>query len=186
MAVSSDFERVYEVGAVFRAEKSNTHRHLTEYTGLDLEMAIAEHYHVALEVLDATIKNIFAGLYKRYRREIDIIKNQFPHEDLVWLEQTPVISFAEAVHLLADSGWLDEGGNPPSPEEDLSTRDELRLGELIKENYHTDYFVLDKFPRSARPFYTMPSPTDPKYTNSFDTFGRGQGIVSGGQRIHES
>jgi ergosteryl-3beta-O-L-aspartate synthase len=186
MAVASDFERVYEVGAVFRAENSNTHRHLTEYTGLDIEMAIEEHYHEALEVLDATIKNIFAGLYKRYRREIDIIKTQFPHEDLVWLEKTPVIPFADAVKFLADSGWLDEDGNPPSPEEDLSTRDEIRLGELIKEKYRTDYYVLDKFPVSARPFYTMPSPTDPRYTNSFDIFVRGQEIVSGGQRIHES
>lgn len=186
MAVASDFERVYEIGAVFRAENSNTHRHLTEYTGLDIEMAIEEHYHEALELLDETIKNIFSGLYRRYRREIDMIKKQFPHEDLVWLEKTPIIPFAEAVQLLADSGWLDEGGNPPSPEEDLSTRDEIRLGELIKEKYHTDYYVLDKFPVSARPFYTMPSPTDSRYTNSFDIFVRGQEIVSGGQRIHES
>jgi ergosteryl-3beta-O-L-aspartate synthase len=186
MAVASDFERVYEVGAVFRAENSNTHRHLTEYTGLDIEMAIEEHYHEALEVLDATIKKIFSGLYKQYRREIDIIKNQFPHEDLVWLEKTPVIPFTDAIQFLADSGWLDEDGNPPNTEEDLSTRDEIRLGELIKEKYHTDYYVLDKFPASARPFYTMPSPTDSRYTNSFDVFVRGQEIVSGGQRIHES
>lgn len=186
MAVASDFERVYEVGAVFRAENSNTHRHLTEYTGLDIEMAIEEHYHEALEVVDATIKSIFSGLYKRYRREIDTIKHQFPHEDLVWLEKTPVIPFADAVQFLADSGWLDEDGNPPNPEADLSTRDEIRLGELIKEKYHTDYYALDKFPISARPFYTMPSPTDSRYTNSFDLFVRGQEIVSGGQRIHEA
>jgi ergosteryl-3beta-O-L-aspartate synthase len=186
MAVAADFERVYEIGAVFRAENSNTHRHLTEYTGLDIEMVIEEHYHEALDVLDAALKNIFSGLYKRYRREMGIIKTQFPHEDLVWLEQTPIIPFAEAVQLLADSGWLDEDGNPPSPEEDLSTRDEIRLGELIKEKYHTDYYILDKFPVSARPFYTMPSPTDSRYTNSFDIFVRGQEIVSGGQRIHES
>lgn len=185
MAVASDFERVYEIGAVFRAENSNTHRHLTEYTGLDIEMAIEEHYHEALEVLDATLRNIFSGLYTRYRREIDIIKHQFPHEDLVWLEKTPVIAFADAVQFLADSGWLDEDGNPPSPEEDLSTRDEIRLGELIKEKYQTDYYILDQFPKSARPFYTMPSPTDSRYTNSFDIFVRGQEIVSGGQRIHE-
>lgn len=184
MAVTADFERVYEIGAVFRAENSNTHRHLTEYTGLDIEMAIEEHYHEALEVLDNTIKTIFAGLYKRYRKEIDIIKNQFPHEDLVWLDKTPIIPFVEGVQLLADSGWLDEAGNPPSPVEDLSTRDEIRLGQLIKEKYHTDYYILDKFPASARPFYTMPSPTDLRYTNSFDIFVRGQEIVSGGQRIH--
>jgi ergosteryl-3beta-O-L-aspartate synthase len=186
MAIASDFERVYEIGPVFRAENSNTHRHLTEYTGLDIEMTIEEHYHEALEVVDTTIKHIFSGLYKQFRREIDTIKQQLPHEDLVWLEETPVIPFADAVQLLVDSGWLDENGKSPSPEEDLSTRDEIRLGELIKEKYHTDYYVLDEFPMSARPFYTMPSPKDARYTNSFDIFVRGQEIVSGGQRIHEA
>jgi ergosteryl-3beta-O-L-aspartate synthase len=185
MAVAADFERVYEIGAVFRAENSNTHRHLTEYTGLDIEMAIEEHYHEALDLLDATIKRIFTGLYKRYRREIDIIKKQFPHADLLWLDKTPVIPFIDAIQLLTDSGWLDYDGQSPNPEADLSTRDEIRLGELIREKYQTDYYVLDKFPISARPFYTMPSPTDSRYTNSFDIFVRGQEIVSGGQRIHE-
>lgn len=185
MAIASDFERVYEIGAIFRAENSNTHRHLTEYTGLDLEMAIEEHYHEALDVIDTTLKAIFAGIYKRYRKEIDLIKEQFPHEDLVWLEKTPVIPFVDAVQILTDSGWLDEEGNPPDPLDDLHTRDEIRLGQLMKEKYGTDYYVLDKFPRSVRPFYTMPSPTDDRYTNSFDIFVRGQEIISGGQRIHD-
>ena len=186
MAIASDFERVYEVGAVFRAENSNTHRHLTEYTGLDLEMAIEEHYHEALDVIDATLKTIFEGVYKRYRREIDIIKEQFPHEDLVWLPQTPILPFRDAVKMLNETGWLDEDGNPVSDLEDLSTRDEIQLGRVVKEKFKTDYYILDKFPRSARPFYTMPSPEDDRYTNSFDIFVRGQEIISGGQRIHES
>ena len=88
--------------------------------------------------------------------------------------------------MLIDSGWTDENGNPPSPCEDLHTRGEIRLGQLVKEKYKTDYYVLDKFPASARPFYTMPDPEDPNYTNSFDIFCRGQEILSGGQRIHET
>jgi aspartyl-tRNA synthetase len=186
MAIASDFERVYEIGAVFRAENSNTHRHLTEYTGLDLEMTIEEHYHEALDIIDNTLKTIFQGVYRRYRKEVDIIKQQFPHEDLVWLKETPRIPFKDAVALLNDSGWLTEDGEPVSPLEDLATRDEIRVGELIKEKYKTDYYILDKFPRSARPFYTMPDPEDDRYTNSFDIFVRGQEIISGGQRIHES
>lgn len=51
MCIAADFERVYEIGPVFRAENSNTHRHLTEYTGLDLEMAFEEHYHEVLRVV---------------------------------------------------------------------------------------------------------------------------------------
>ena len=57
---------------------------------------------------------------------------------------------------------------------------------MIKEKLGTDYYVLDKFPASARPFYAMPDPYDPKLTNSFDIFLRGQEILSGGQRIHDA
>ena len=186
MSISADFRKVYEIGTVFRAENSNTHRHLTEYTGLDLEMAIDEHYHEVLDTLDNTFKFIFKGLYERYRTEIDVVKLQFPHEDLVWLEKTPRIPFKEAVQMLNETGWRNEKGEPLPLDEDLGTRDEIQLGRVIKEKLGTDYYILDKFPRSARPFYTMPDPNDPTYTNSFDIFLRGQEILSGGQRIHDA
>lgn len=185
MSIAGDFPKVYEIGAVFRAENSNTHRHLTEYTGLDIEMAINEHYHEVLTVLDGCFKSIFTGLYKRYRHEIDIVKTAFPHEDLVWLEKTPVIPYAEAVQMLNDSGWRDEHGNLLPTDEDLGTRDEIQLGKVIKEKLKTDYYVLDKFPLNARPFYAMPDQNDPTITNGFDIFLRGQEILSGGQRIHD-
>jgi aspartyl-tRNA synthetase len=185
MAIAADFGRVYEIGAVFRAENSNTHRHLTEYTGLDIEMAIEEHYHEMLETLDAVIKNILSGIYSKYRKEIDMVKHQFPCEDVAWLENTPIIRFSDGIQMLNDSGWRSEEGELLPLDEDLATRDEIRLGQLVKEKYGTDYYVLDKFPRGARPFYTMPDPEDDKYTNSFDMFIRGQEIVSGGQRIHD-
>ena len=185
MAIAGDFERVYEIGAVFRAENSNTHRHLTEYTGLDFEMAIEEHYWEAIDVIDEVLKTIFHGLYTKYRREIEVVKEQFPSQDLIWLPETPRIPFKDAIQLINDSGWLNEDGEQLSPLEDLGTRDEIRLGELIKEKYQTDYYILDKFPRSARPFYSMPDPEDPRYTNAFDIFVRGQEIISGSQRIHD-
>lgn len=186
MCISADFERVYEIGPVFRAENSNTHRHLTEYTGLDLEMAIDEHYHEALQLIDDMLKHIWKGIYRRFGRELEVIKRQFPHEDLIWLDETPRIPFSEGVRLLRDSGWTGDDGNPPSEYEDLSTRAEIRLGQLVKEKFHTDYYILDKFPVSARPFYTMPDPDNNKITNSFDIFLRGQEIISGGQRIHDA
>ena len=185
MAIIADFGRVYEIGAVFRAENSNTPRHLTEYTGLDIEMAIDEHYNEMIEVLDSVIKAILRGVYTRYRREVEIIKHQFPSEDIVILDETPIIRFTDGIKMLNDSGWRDEDGNPLPEDEDLGTRDEIRLGELVKEKYGTDYYVLDKFPVGARPFYAMPDPEDPRFTNSFDMFVRGQEIVSGGQRIHD-
>ncbi|KAF1346663.1 aspartyl-tRNA synthetase-like protein [Delphinella strobiligena] len=186
MSISADFNRVFEIGAVFRAENSNTHRHMTEYTGLDLEMAIDEHYYEVLRTLDGLFKFIFRDVYKRCRHEIDTLKRQFPHEDLVIADETPVIPFIEAIRMLNESGWRQENGQLLPEDEDLGTRDEIHLGQLIKERYNTDYYVLDKFPTGARPFYAMEDPNDARFTNSFDIFLRGQEILSGGQRIHDA
>ncbi|KAL9607992.1 MAG: hypothetical protein Q9167_007139 [Letrouitia subvulpina] len=186
MSIAADFGRVYEIGPVFRAENSNTHRHLTEFTGLDLEMALEKDYHEALDMIDETFKFVFEGIYTRYRREIDMVKTQFPHDDLVWLGTTPRLTFREGIRLLTESGWTDEEGNVLSEYNDLGTRDEIRLGELVKDKYKTDYYILDKFPASARPFYAMPALQNKDFTNSFDIFLRGQEILSGGQRIHDT
>lgn len=186
MAIAADFKKVFEIGPVFRAENSNTHRHLTEFTGLDLEMAIDEHYHEVLRLLDSTFKAIFKYVYTEYREEVEIVKRHFPSDDLVWLEETPIIPFAEGIRMLNESGWRDDDGNPLPENEDLGTRDEIQLGKVIKEKLGTDYYVLDKFPTSARPFYAMPDPYNPEVTNSFDIFVRGQEILSGGQRIHDA
>ncbi|TVY59555.1 Cytoplasmic aspartate--tRNA ligase, partial [Lachnellula suecica] len=186
MCIAADFERVYEIGPVFRAEDSNTPRHLTEYTGLDLEMALESHYHEALTVIDGMFKNLWEGIYTRYQPEIDIISQFYTHEKVKWLDETPRIPFEEGVQMLIDDGWVDEDGKPPSKVEDLATRAEIRLGAIVREKYNTDYYILDKFPSSVRPFYTMPDPNDERYTNSFDIFMRGQEILTGGQRIHDA
>jgi hypothetical protein len=158
---------------------------MTEYTGLDVEMAIDRHYHEAMWLIDATLKEIFSTLYDRNRNDIDTLKHHFPHDDLVWLDKTPRLTFAEGVKLLNESGWTNDDGSQQSEDGDLPTRGERRLGELVKEKYHTDYYILDKFPNAARPFYTMLDPKDDKITNSFDFMVRGQEILSGGQRVHD-
>ena len=79
----------------------------------------------------------------------------------------------------------DAGVEDVDPLGDLSTPQERRLGELVKEKYDTDFYILHKYPADARPFYTMPDPSDPRYSNSFDIFIRGEEIISGAQRIHD-
>ncbi|PSR79350.1 hypothetical protein BD289DRAFT_375601 [Coniella lustricola] len=177
MTISADFGKVFEVGPVFRAENSNTKRHLAEYTGLDIEMAIAHDYHEVIAQVDKFLKAVFVALHKM--PELQVVRERWPSEDLVWLDETLILTFPEGLQMLRDDGIDVE-------EEDLSTRNEIRLGELVKEKYHTDYYILDKFPANARPFYTHKDANDPKWTNSFDIFIRGQEICSGGQRIHNA
>jgi len=174
-------ERVFEVGPVFRAEKSDTMRHLTEFTGLDMEMAFVEHYHEVLDVLGELFVFIFDGLTERFRAELEIVKRQFPFEDLVYTKLPLRITFAEAVDILR------KNGNPDRPElDDFNTAEEKKLGVLMRNLYNTDFYIIDKFPTAVRPFYTMPDPINPQWSNSYDIFVRGQEIMSGAQRVHDS
>jgi aspartyl-tRNA synthetase len=179
MAICADFEKVFTVGSVFRAEDSNTHRHMTEFIGLDVEMAFQYHYHEVIKVIGDLFVQIFKGLENNFADEIATVWKQFPAEPFQFLEPSLVLTFAEGVQLLRENGV--ETGD----EEDLSTPNEKLLGRLVKAKYHTDFYILDKFPLAVRPFYTMPDPNNPAYSNSYDMFMRGEEILSGAQRIHD-
>nr|XP_029725434.1 aspartate--tRNA ligase, cytoplasmic [Aedes albopictus]XP_029725435.1 aspartate--tRNA ligase, cytoplasmic [Aedes albopictus] len=179
MAIAADFDKVFTVGAVFRAEDSNTHRHLTEFVGLDLEMAFKYHYHEVLDTIGNTFTEIFKGLRDNYAREITAVGQQYNVEPFKFLEPPLKLEYAQAVTMLREAGvTMDD-------EEDLSTPSEKLLGRLVKAKYDTDFYILDKFPLAVRPFYTMPDPSNPKYSNSYDMFMRGEEILSGAQRIHD-
>ncbi len=68
--------------------------------------------------------------------------------------------------MLKESGWTEEDGSEINEFENLSTRAEQRLGQLVKEKYGTDYYILDKFPLDVRPFYTMPDPENEVSTSA--------------------
>merc|ERR1712151_1156208 len=70
-------------------------------------------------------------------------------------------------------------------EEDISTEDEKVLGVVMLEEFGEELYIIDKFPKDTRPFYTMPDPTDARWTNAYDVFLRGEEITSGAQRIHD-
>jgi aspartyl-tRNA synthetase len=173
------FEKVFETGPVFRAENSNTRRHLCEFTGFDLEMAIHEHYDEVLEVFSDLFIHIFDGINSRCKNELERVREQHPFEDLKYLRPTLKLTYAEGCALLRGAG-IDQDDY-----EDLSTENEKKLGDIVRKVYHTDFFFMDKYPLSVRPFYTMPCPDNPKLSNSYDFFIRGQEILSGAQRVHE-
>ncbi|KAI6645871.1 Aspartate--tRNA ligase, cytoplasmic-like [Oopsacas minuta] len=179
MALCADFDKVFTIGAVFRAENANTHRHLTEFVGMDLEMTFKEHYHEVIEEITDTFVSIFKGLQENLSEEIATVYKQFPAEPFKFTQPSLILNYAEGVAMLKEDGIT------MGDEDDLSTVNEKRLGKLVREKYDTDFYVLDKYPLAVRPFYTMPSVTEPGYSNSYDMFMRGEEILSGAQRIHD-
>lgn len=132
-----------------------------------------------MDVIGNTFTEIFKGLRDRYAEEVKTVGKQYPADDFTFLEPPLKLEFYQAVQMLRDAG-IDQGD-----EEDMSTPNEKLLGRLVKAKYDTDFFILDKFPLAVRPFYTMPDPTNPRASNSYDMFMRGEEILSGAQRIHD-
>ncbi|KAI6215759.1 Aspartyl-tRNA synthetase [Aphelenchoides besseyi] len=179
MAIAGDFDRVFTIGAVFRAEDSNTHRHMTEFVGLDLEMAFKFHYHEAMYTVAGVMIDVFKHLQSEYEDEINAVGRQYKSEPFLFTDEPLVLKYHEGIALLREDGV--EIGD----EDDLDTPSEKRLGALVRKKYNTDFYVLDKFPLAIRPFYTMPDADDKRWSNSYDMFMRGEEILSGAQRIHD-
>ncbi|KAF8389494.1 hypothetical protein HHK36_026189 [Tetracentron sinense] len=178
MAICGDFGRVFEIGPVFRAEDSYTHRHLCEFTGLDVEMEIKEHYFEVIDIVDHLFVAMFDNLNENCKKELEAIRKQYPFEPLKYLRKTLRLTFQEGVQMLK------EAGVEVDPLGDLNTEAERKLGKLVLEKYDTEFYILHRYPLAVRPFYTMPCYDDPAYSNSFDVFIRGEEIISGAQRVH--
>lgn len=179
MAIVGDFKRVFEVGPVFRAENSDTNRHLTEFIGVDLEMVIDQSYMEVVHLVYQLLIDLFDHLSKKYNREIAIIQSFFNVPPLSLAPALVVVPFPDAIALLRAHGK--EKGDL----DDLSTEDEKELGAIVKEKYHTDLYVITRYPSNVRPFYTMVEPNDNRYTHAYDFMLRGAEILSGAQRIHD-
>nr|CAB3445554.1 unnamed protein product [Digitaria exilis] len=179
MAICGGFGRVFEVGPVFRAEGSDTHRHLCEFTGLDAEMTLRDHYTELCDVVDKLFVAVFDHLNTACAAELEAIQRQYPFEPLKYSRTTLRLDYDQGIKMLQEAGvHVDAMG-------DLTTEAEKKLGELVRERYGTEFFMLCRYPSAVRPFYTMPCSDDPRYSCSFDVFVRGEEIISGAQRVHD-
>lgn len=166
------FDRVFEIGAVYRAELHNTSRHLNEYTGLDFEMGFIHDMYDVMETETAMLRSIFAHLAACYAPEIALLGITLPE-----IKQIPCIKFADAIALLQTMG----GGKG---RHDLTPDDEVMLCEYYKQKGEGEFVFVTHFPSSKRPFYVMDDAENPKEAQSFDLLFRGLEITTGGQRIH--
>jgi nondiscriminating aspartyl-tRNA synthetase len=169
------FERVFEVGPVFRAEPHDTTRHINEYVSLDVEFGFIENHFTVMALLRDVIAHIFETLSKEYARELQVLHLQAP----VVPAMIAHIHFAEAQELIFNRYATDVRGEP-----DLSPQDERWLGEWAQQEYGSDFLFVTGYPMRKRPFYTHPEPERPEFSNSFDLLFRGTELVTGGQRLH--
>lgn len=106
MVLCGDFQRVFEIGPVFRAEDSNTNRHLCEFTGLDIEMVFHQHYFEILDILADMLVHIFKGLETRFAKELAVVNEQYPFEPFKCPLPVLRLNFKEGVALLAEHGHV--------------------------------------------------------------------------------
>jgi nondiscriminating aspartyl-tRNA synthetase len=169
------FEKVYEVGPVFRAEPHSTTRHLSEYVSLDIEMGFIEDHFTVMDCLSDVIKGILAHLSERYADALEMLEVEMPKIS----ESIPWIYFPDAQQLIYEREGIDARGEP-----DLAPEHERALGEWAREKFGSDLMYVTGYPMAKRPFYTHPDPANPVYSNSFDLLFRGVELVTGGQRLH--
>lgn len=174
MMMAAGFERVFEVGPAYRAEKHHTTRHLTEFESVDIEMSFIEDHEDVMRVVEGAVIHAIDRVRAKYG---DRIKEYFGVE-LTTPKHVPRITLREAHELLRKNGI-----NPPDPM-DLDTEGEKKLGEIMLREYGAELFYVTEYGWEGRPFYTMRKPEEPKYTRSFDLIYRGLELVSGSQREH--
>ncbi len=169
------FERVFEVGPVFRAEPHDTARHLAQYTSLDAELGFIAGCQDVMAVLREAIAGMTARAAERARAARELLSVKFP----VVPAQIPTIHFADALELIARHTSEDPRGQP-----DLAPAHERWLGEWALREHGSEFLFVTGYPMAKRPFYTHPDPARPGYSNSFDLIFRGLELVTGGQRLH--
>ncbi len=164
------FERVYEVGPVFRAEPHDTVRHLAEYVSLDVELGFIRDHRDVLAILREVLAGMVEGLRSEAAGAVDVLGIHLPAIP----DEVPVVHFRDALALVGAD----------SDEPDLEPAHERFLGEWALAEFGSDVLAVEGYPMVKRPFYTHPQPDDARWSNSFDLIFRGLELVTGGQRLH--
>lgn len=174
MMVGAGFERVFEIGAAYRAELHNTWRHLNEYISLDVEMGFIEDEYDLMKLEEGFISHLFSHLNKTCASELAIYNITLP--ELIEIPKIPLSDVQEILLKKYDKR---------SPVGNIDAEGEILLSKYIKETYNCDFVFLTKYPASKRPMYTMPDENFEGMTKSFDLIYKGLEITTGGQRIHD-
>ena len=170
--MSTGLDRVFELGPAFRAELSNTNRHVTEFISFDGEMSWIENEEEVMAMIETIVDHVLTGLKERGKKQLEILGKEIK----VPARPYPILTYSECLKMVQDAGLpLKEG-------DDLGTEGEKIIGDKMAEKGVELYFIAE-YPEEAKPFYIMEKDGTP-YSFSFDLDYKGQEISSGGQREH--
>jgi nondiscriminating aspartyl-tRNA synthetase len=168
--MATGLDRVYEISPAFRAEKSETTRHISEFVSFDAELAFIDSMEDVLKVLEESVVSALQHIQKHANSELDYLKIKINAPKL----PIPRITYSEAVKLLSAEGVKIKEGD------DIDTETEKALGAIMEKKGHEFYYVID-YPEKIKPFYIMEKG---EYSESFDLMYKGYELASGGQREH--
>lgn len=173
MMVGAGFERVFEIGHVYRAEEHNTSRHLNEYVSIDLEVGFIKNEYDLMKLEEELIKYILSKVEKEGKEYLNILNVELPKIP----NEIPKIDFNDVLEILKNKfNRIDLDG-------DLDPEAEKQIYKYCKDEFNSDFLFVTNYPRNKRPMYTMP--LGETGTRSFDLLFRGVEITTGGQRIHD-
>jgi nondiscriminating aspartyl-tRNA synthetase len=177
MAMAGGFERVFEIGPVFRANPSFTSRHDTEFTSVDVEIAWIDSHEDVMAFEERWLAHVLGVVAAEHGEQIERTFGTVPAVPSI---PFPRITLAHAKELLRASGHE----AVPGPGHDLDPPSERALSAFVAAEHGHEFAFVTDYPSSVRPFYHMRHPDDPTLTRSFDLLWRGLELTTGAQREH--
>jgi len=169
------FERVFEIGSVFRAEPHFTTRHVNEFISLDAEMGFIESFRDVTAMLTNVLRKIFEMLDEEGAQHLKLHDAKISKVP----EEIPHLKLAEIKEIIAKKYKYNV-----SEDTDIDPEGERLASQYAKEEFDSDFIFITHYPWKFRPFYTMPSRENPEETYGFDLIFKGTELVTGSQRIH--
>ena len=173
MLMSTGLDRVFEIAPAFRAEPSDTVRHVTEFTSFDGEVAWIARQEDVFSFLEGAVDHAIDRVGSEGKSQLELL-NVSPRRPKLPFRR---VAYGEALEILREEGRKLRDGD------DIDTESEKLLGQRLAKEGHEVYF-LTGYPAAIKPFYVMSDPEDPDYTYSFDLEYKGDEMASGGQREH--
>ena len=170
------FERVFEIGPVFRAEPHFTTRHVNEYISLDAEMGFIESFRDITDMINRVFKKMFAIIKEDGAQYLELFGAEVPDVP----DEIPHVKLAEIKKIIKEKYDYEIPA-----ETDIDPEGERLACRYAKEEFNSDFIFVTHYPWKDKPFYTMPSQDNPEETEGFDLLFKGLELITGSQRIHD-